>query len=201
MTDPGQIQTGKSFDAGMRRGVLIALALVLAWVAFITLFGPSGGSGDNLPPPRLDGSAVANAGQPMNDRWPLEDLDGKPVDFASFRGRPVLVNLWATWCPPCVAEMPSLARLAADPRMKDVAVVCVSVDGSREAPRRFVEGKGWPMTLLHTAEGVPAAFLTDGIPATFILDPAGRVVASETGAARWDDPSVFAFFARWNKPQ
>ena len=61
--------------------------------------------------------------------------------------------------------------------------------------KRFLTGKNWPMTVLRATE-VPPVFSTAGIPATFLLDPDGRVVASETGAAKWDDPSVIAFFAR-----
>jgi len=176
----------------MWRSVGIALAVVAAWAAFLIFFGPTGGAG-RLAPPRLE----APLGQaPRGDvAWTLSDLDGKPVDFATFRGRPVLLNLWATWCPPCVAEMPSIAALAADPKMEGVAIVCVSLDGSREAPRRFAEGKGWKMTMLH-ADDVPPPFLTDGIPATFVLDPEGRVVASEMGAAKWDDPSVIALLTK-----
>ena len=178
-------------------GVAIATGLVILWVAFLALFGPSVGviggptSPDLAPPSRL--------GPPVDDPWTLHDLAGAPVDFASFRGRPILLNLWATWCPPCVAEMPSLAALAANPKMKGVAILCVSVDGSIEAPRRYVQGKGWTMTMLHATD-VPGPFLTDGIPATFLLDPSGRVVASEIGGAKWDDPSVVAFFAKWADP-
>ncbi|WP_435018704.1 redoxin family protein [Tundrisphaera sp. TA3] len=194
MTEP---QPTRSGPGGVSwRAVAIGFALALAWAGYLAVFGPSGGEG-GLEPPRLGGGS-ATAG-PVDVAWTLSDLDGKPVEFASFRGRPILLNLWATWCPPCVAEMPSIAKLAADPRMKDVAVVCVSVDGSRQAPRRYAEGKGWAMTMLH-ATGVPDPFLTDGIPATFIIDPSGRVVASEMGAARWDDPSVFDYFARWSAP-
>ena len=193
MTDPLRATSGPG--KATWRAVAIGVALLTAWTLFLAFFGPRGESG-GFDPPRLGGSPPS--ARPVDVAWTLHDLDGAPVDFASFRGRPVLLNLWATWCPPCVAEMPSLAKLAADPRMKGVAIVCVSVDGSREAPRRYVEGKGWTMTMLHSTDiDVPGPFKTDGIPATFILDPDGRVVASEMGAARWDDPSVIDFFAKW----
>ena len=195
MTDPQPAPAPSQPRSSSWRTVVIAAALLTGWVAFLYLLGPQ--RGDGLEPPRLE--ELRPSSRPVETVWPLHDLNGAPVDFASFRGRPVLVNLWATWCPPCVAEMPSIARLAADPRMKGVAVVCVSVDDSREAPRRFVEGKGWTMTMLHADEGVPGAFHSDGIPATFLLDPEGRVVASEVGAAKWDDPSVVAFFDRWTQ--
>lgn len=78
-------------------------------------------------------------------------------------------------------------------------MVCVSTDESPEVLRRYVAGKPWPMTILR-ATGLTSAFLTDGIPATFILAPDGRIAAAETGAARWDDPSVVAFLTRLATP-
>lgn len=126
--------------------------------------------------------------------WTFSDLDGKPVAFERFRGKVVFLNVWATWCGPCIAELPSIARLAAEPRLKDkdVAFVCVSVDDAIEAPRDFARGQKWPMTVLHAAS-LPPLLTTDGIPATFVIDRDGRVVSRDVGAAAWDDPSVVAF--------
>ena len=132
--------------------------------------------------------------EPADYTWKLRDLDDKPVDFAQFKGRTVVLNLWATWCPPCLAEMPALATLAENPRIKEkgVAIVCVSTDEAPDALRRFMVKKSWPMTILR-ATALPSVFLTDGIPATFVIAPDGKVVAPELGAARRDYPSVVSF--------
>ena len=98
-----------------------------------------------------------------------------------------------------MAELPAIATLAANPRLKDVAFVCVSTDESPEVLRRFVRDKKWPMTVLRSTE-LPDVFLTDGIPATFLIAPDGRIAASEVGAARWDDPSVVEFLERLASP-
>jgi thiol-disulfide isomerase/thioredoxin len=119
----------------------------------------------------------------------LLDLDGQPVDFGRFKGKAVFLNIWATWCGPCVQELPSIARLAGNPTLKDVAFVCVSTDDSAEPVKKFLKGKGWPMTVLRATD-CPAVFRTEGIPATFLIGPDGRIAASEVGSAEWDDPKV-----------
>ncbi len=176
------------------RWVAIGLGLMVLWVAYLALFGPKTGSVNGLSVPGLVGTGLQ---APADYAWPLRDLDDKPVDFAQFKGRPVVLNVWATWCPPCRAEMPALASLAANPRIKanGVAVVCVATDESADTLRQFVAGKSWGMTMLR-ATSIPSVFLTDGIPATFLIAPDGKVVASELGAARWDDPSVVGFLEK-----
>ncbi len=68
--------------------------------------------------------------KPADYDWSLMDLDGQPVSFAKFKGKTVFLNIWATWCGPCVGEMPSIAKLARNPRLQDknIEFVCVSTD-------------------------------------------------------------------------
>ncbi len=174
----------------MRKWLLIGLGLTIAWVATLALLLPKGDGPGPAGPPTLE---PPTGPARTSFAWPLRDLDDKAVNFDQFRGRPVFLNLWATWCGPCLEEMPSIARLAADPKVRaaGVAIVCVSADQSPEALRRYVAGKAWPMTVLR-ATALPAEFMTDGIPATFLIAPDGRIVARHVGAARWDDPSVVA---------
>ncbi len=147
--------------------------------------------------PALENSAMS---QPADYDWSPLDLDGSPVAFSQFRGKPLFLNVWATWCGPCVREMPSIARLAADPRLqgKNIQFVCVSVDQSADEVRRFLAGKNWGMTFLR-AERLPAVFHTDGIPATFLIDAKGRIAASEVGSADWSTAEVVAFLDKLAK--
>src|SRR4051812_49314453 len=92
-------------------------ALLVAWIGYLYFFGP--GRGSQLGAPGLVGDGQADY------NWKLRDLAGNTVDFASFKGKPVFLNIWATWCPPCVAELPSIASLAANPRVEGVAFLCV----------------------------------------------------------------------------
>ncbi len=150
----------------------IALVFALTWVVILVVF---------LPVER------EKVGGPADYGWKLLDLNDAPVDFARFKGKTVFLNIWATWCPPCVREMPSIARLAANPRLKDVAFLCVSTDDSAATVREFLRDKDWKMTVLRATE-VPPPYATDGIPATFIITADGRVVFAEVGAAEWDSP-------------
>ncbi len=121
--------------------------------------------------------------------WQLTDLSGKPVDLKTYEGRVVFLNIWATWCGPCREEMPSIARLAANPKLKDVAFLCVSSE-SVEPVKSYIEQTKPPMTMLLAADSPPPVFTTEGIPATFIIAPTGRIVRSEVGSMDWDDPAV-----------
>ncbi len=170
-----------------RSWLWIGLAFLAFWVVYLNFFGPR-----NRRP--LEESGID---RPADYNWSLEDLQGQPVNFSQFKGKTVFLNVWATWCPPCVGEMPSIARLAANPEFqgKDIVFVCVSVDDSIDAVKRFMTDKKWPMTILH-ASSLPPVFSTEGIPATFILDPSGRIVAAEVGASEWDNPDVVAFLKK-----
>src|SRR5271165_6727131 len=164
--------------------LIIALVFLGFWVVYLIFFLP----GNRRP---LEGSGID---LPADYNWKLEDLREQPVPFSRFKGKTVFLNIWATWCGPCVREMPSIARLAARDTFKDknIAFVCVSVDDATDTVRRFVRDKNWPMTVLH-ASTRPPVFQTEGIPATFIISPAGRIVAAEVGSTDWDRPDVVAF--------
>ncbi len=173
-----------------RTWLYVALAFIAFWFLYLAFFSPRGPR-NGLPV--LD--PKGNFGQAVYD-WQVLDLDGEPVEFSRFKGKTVFLNIWATWCGPCVGEMPSIARLAANPRLKDddVAFVCVSIDDDSETVKRFLKGKDWPMTVLRATD-LPPVFATDGIPATFLINPEGRIVVAEVGAATWDAPEVAAFLA------
>ncbi|HMB07431.1 MAG TPA: TlpA disulfide reductase family protein [Isosphaeraceae bacterium] len=173
---------------------IIGLGFVIAWVLYLIFFGPK--PTVELSPPRLATSAEPKE---VDYGWTVRDLHEKPVPFERYRGKAVFLNIWATWCPPCVAELPSIARLAADPRLKEVAFLCVSTDESAEAVRGFLRGKDWPMAVLR-ATSLPDVLTTDGIPATFLVAPDGRIVATEVGAAAWDDPTAVEYLEKLARP-
>ena len=172
-----------------RTWLYVALVFIGFWIVYLSFFAPR-----RRQP--LEGLGID---QPAAYNWTLEDLDEQQVSFSRFQGKAVFLNVWATWCPPCVGEMPSIARLAAQDHFKDknIAFVCVSVDDATETVRRFVRDKNWPMTVLHAHKGaLPPVYQTDGIPATFIISPAGRIVAAEVGSTDWDRPDVVAFLEK-----
>jgi thiol-disulfide isomerase/thioredoxin len=169
----------------------VAGAFIAIWVCYLTFFGPR--------PPRL--LENSGSGQPAAYDWSLLDLEDRPISFSRFKGKPVFLNIWATWCGPCVGEMPSIAELARDPRLagKDIQFVCVSTDDSSATVKRFLEGKEWTMTFLR-AEDLPPVFQTQGIPATFVIATDGKIMASEIGAAQWHERHVVEFLEKLAGP-
>lgn len=123
----------------------------------------------------------------------FNDAQGRRVDTGRFRGKVVVVNLWATWCAPCVAEMPTLAALQrAYP--DTVAVVTVSMDTEERLPnaRSFI-GVHEPLALYHDPRfAIPSTLKVQGMPATLIYDRSGREVARVLGEASWDSPEARA---------
>jgi thiol-disulfide isomerase/thioredoxin len=176
---------------------ILGILFVSGWCLYLRFFGPT--TTRHSAAPALEGTALS---KPADYDWMLSDLDGRPVPFDRYRGKTVFLNVWATWCPPCVAELPSIARLARSAKLERVAFVCVAVDAHPEPVRRFLEGKDWPMTFLHAPQTPPAFTTTDGaIPATFVIEPDGLIAASAVGSADWDDPSVVAFLERLAGPE
>jgi cytochrome c biogenesis protein CcmG, thiol:disulfide interchange protein DsbE len=126
----------------------------------------------------------------------LPSLEGGEVDLAAYRGKVVLLNFWATWCPPCVAEMPSLERLHRDLGPEGLAVLTVSADDDIAELRGFVKRHGLTLPVLLDPDGRNAgrAYRTTGYPETFVLDRSGILLHHYVGAARWDTPEALAHF-------
>ena len=125
----------------------------------------------------------------------FRDATGKNVALAAYRGRGVVLNLWATWCAPCVAEMPALNRLAGALRGTPITVLAVSMDlGGPATVRRFYARHHIDaLPVLLDPDGDAAHALgVQGVPATFLIDRAGRIVARAEGAQDWASAGAIA---------
>jgi cytochrome c biogenesis protein CcmG, thiol:disulfide interchange protein DsbE len=153
--------------------------------------------------------ALIAAGWSVRDRFlPVEvgstapnitatTLDGEPVELRDLRGEVILLNVWATWCPPCREEMPSMQRLHDRLGPEGLHIVAVSIDsepgGADRAGRRggdiqaFAESYGLTFTLWHDPEGdIQRQYRTTGVPESFLIDRTGTVVKKVIGAIEWD---------------
>ncbi len=123
------------------------------------------------------------------------DGEGETRTLADWRGKLLLVNIWATWCAPCKEEMPALDRLEAKLGGADFAVLPISVDrGGLKKPRGFLEEIGadnLPLLLDETAR-LNFKLEVMGLPATIIIDEQGREIARMIGPAEWDSPDAIA---------
>ena len=126
--------------------------------------------------------------------WQVMAMDGRMADVAELGHDVLFVNNWATWCGPCIREMPAIEELVAHYQGEDVAFVIVS-DESFGKVLEFVEDKGWELPVYVTEER-PPLFQTRAIPSTFILDDDRRIVYTHIGSAAWDDASAKDFIDR-----
>ena len=120
----------------------------------------------------------------------LADLDGELHDLADLGGRLVLINFWATWCPPCRREMPSMERLQQQLRERGLSVIAVDVGEDAETVFAFTgqldPAPSFPMLLDPDAEAAQA-WGVKGLPTSFVVDPAGRVIMRAVGGTEFDD--------------
>lgn len=122
------------------------------------------------------------------------DHNGQTTSLQQFRGKMVLVNLWATWCPPCVAELPSLEMLNARLRDKGFAVVAISLDkGDIAKVTDFWQAREIEqLDFYWDKDGqVPRRWRYEGIPTSYLLDRTGKVIKTYNGAYKWDEDEIF----------
>ena len=123
---------------------------------------------------------------------------GRPATLADYRGKVILLNVWATWCPPCRVEMPSMERLHQKLAGTDFRIAAVSVDGDpfhvedSQDPAgilAFAKGMGLTFDILHDPTGaIRGAYQTVGVPESFLIDRDGVILKKVIGAAEWDGP-------------
>jgi len=123
----------------------------------------------------------------------------KPMTLADYRGKVVLVNIWATWCPPCRAEMPSMEQLHKKLAGTDFRIAAVSVDGDAFYPDKdqttpaqvleFANGLGLTFDILHDPSGaIRKSYDIYGVPESFVVDRQGVIIKRVIGAANWEAP-------------
>jgi peroxiredoxin len=116
---------------------------------------------------------------------------GRRISTREFGGRLLVVNFWATWCPPCVEEMPSLSRFAQELNPSGVVVLGVSVDKSEAAYRKFLEEQQLPFHVTRDPEAeIPAEYGTFKWPETYIINRDGKVVQKYIGPRNWTEAGI-----------
>jgi thiol-disulfide isomerase/thioredoxin len=156
--------------AGLSKQAKLGVALLVV-CALAALFWPRGGKTFKEP-----------GGFPL-------DLEGRPAMLGSQLAPVSLVHFWATWCPPCIDEIPSLQRLARDFQdQEDFSVVMIAVRDEKDKVTKFL-GPGWDMVLFDPSWDVAKRYGTDKVPETYLV-VRGEVVDKFVGATNWDDPKL-----------
>jgi peroxiredoxin len=131
-------------------------------------------------------------GDPAPD-FTLAGLQGQTVSLGDHRQGVVVLNFWATWCPPCIEEMPSLERFAEAMRGKGIAVIGVSVDQDAAALEKFVAAAGLSFPIARDPnQTVAARYGTSKFPESYVIDLEGKIAEKIIGAVDWQDPRLMA---------
>ncbi len=120
--------------------------------------------------------------------WELKSDTNTTLDFNETEGKVVFINFWATWCPPCIAEMPSLQALYEDYNDKVVFLFVTSDDF--ETVEKFKTKKGFNFEVFKPLNEVPQELTSRSIPRTFIINRKGEIVVDESSAIDWNSKSV-----------
>ena len=124
----------------------------------------------------------------------MADEDGQVISLAHFDGEVVFMNIWATWCLPCIAEMPSINKLYQQFGESDnVKFVLVSMDDEFDKAKQFMEKRGFDMPIYHYRTKVPGTYESNVIPTTYVISGDGKLMLEKQGLAKYDTPEFEQF--------
>ena len=145
----------------------------------------------------LSGKPRLGKGAPAPD-FSLPDLDGKMVSLAGYKGKVVFLNIWATWCAPCVEEMPSMEKLYQELKDEAFEILAVSIDESGvKTVLPFMKKHKLSFPALTDTEGIfKSLYQTTGVPETFIIDKDGIIIEKAIGPRDWATPGAIRYFRK-----
>jgi thiol-disulfide isomerase/thioredoxin len=132
------------------------------------------------------------------------DFEGKQIDLQSYRGKTLFINLWASWCGPCRAEMPHISELYKSlEKEPTIEFLLVGLDNDIEKSRKFLEGKSWSFPTAHASFGLNSSLQSSSIPTTLVVSPAGKIIFYQEGMSNFNTDEFRDFLkngARQTKP-
>lgn len=183
----------KEKKKGVTKRDLIELVVIIGVFAVIYLTGSQAEVFGRVQQVVLK-TGVMNAGELEEEEYleadfdlRLTDLNGEILELDDLRGKTIFMNFWATWCAPCVAEMPSInslySKLKDDP---DIVFLMISEDREMDTARRWIKRKGFDLPIYKLASRLPDVYETGVVPTTFVISPKGKIVVAKTGMANYD---------------
>jgi peroxiredoxin len=128
-------------------------------------------------------------GKPVAPEFSLRDIEGKMHKLSDYRGKPIILNFWATWCPPCREEMPAMQRAWTKLQHEDIALLAIDVGEDEDTIFTFTADYSVEFPLLMDVDSsIIQQWPVLGLPTTFVIDPQGRIVYRAAGGREWDDP-------------
>ena len=178
-----------SSKPGSRSVTLLWLAPLLALVLILAYGWWTRPAPEIVPGPRV--------GETLAD-FTLPDMNGEAVQLAALRGKVVFINVWTTWCPPCIEEMPTIQRLYEQLHPKGLEILAINMDAlGRQTVEPFLDKRRLTFPVLLDPESrTERLYGTAGIPESFIVDKAGLLVEKIVGPRDWAHPEIIALFER-----
>ena len=131
--------------------------------------------------------------KPKGPDFELNDIEGVTHRLSDYRGKVLIINFWATWCPPCRAEMPSMQRAWEKLQQEDIVMLAIDVGEDEDTIFQFTANYPVDFPLLMDRDSaVVTKWPVRGLPTTFVVDPQGRLVYRAIGGREWDDAELMA---------
>lgn len=131
----------------------------------------------------------------------FKDQNGKTVSLNELKGKVVFVNFWATWCPPCLAEMPSINKLYEQHKNNaDVVFIMLDADNNFEKATGYMKSREYTMPVYQMASSVPEQLFAGSLPTTVVFDKQGRLSFKHEGAANYNSKKFVAFIEKLRNP-
>ena len=161
-----------------------AKAMVLEGLMKVGFFAPDTSAADNHPVRDLSGIL-------------FRDARGKITDLGDLKGKVIFLNFWATWCPPCIAEMPGVNKLYEKYKNdSNVVFILADADGDLAKSHKFMGRKKFSLPVYAVASEVPEVLFRGSLPTTIVFDKLGRIVYNEAGAANYGNQKFIEFIHR-----
>ena len=142
----------------------------------------------------LMGSIEANMNESLDEQsktWMLQDLEGNNYQLSAFKDQPIFLNFWATWCPPCKAEMPAIESLK-EKLDNNVHMLLVSYE-EPDKVKAFLKKEEWDLPVYFPVTSIPEQLSAEALPTTFIISPEGLIVHRSKGMSDWSSSEVQTF--------
>ncbi|MDX5340473.1 MAG: TlpA family protein disulfide reductase [Cyclobacteriaceae bacterium] len=133
-------------------------------------------------------------------RGKFKDLDGNLVDLQDYRGKVLFINLWASWCGPCRAEMPHISELYKKVQNQpDLAFLMIGIDQEFAKSKDFISGKSWSFPVVHASYGLNSSLQSQSIPTTLVVDKEGKIVFYQEGMSNFNTQEFQEFLTRMSE--
>lgn len=149
----------------------------------------------SLNTPQIDSST--NNSSIADYQLQVKDIDNNFVNMQDYKGKVIFLNFWATWCMPCVAELPSINKLYLQLQNENIAFLLISSE-DLEKVKRYHDKKKYevPFHVIDKDGFIPAMYHSNSIPTTFIIDKEGQIVKAGMGAEDWDNPEFISMIKK-----